>query len=36
LHAQRRAEARNRRIRVQTMKHDRRLNKVLAFSGRSE
>ena len=34
--AQRASEDRSRRIRIQTMKHDQRLHKVLAFSGRSE
>ena len=34
--AQRASEDRSRRIRLQTMKHDQRLHKVLAFAGRSE
>ena len=34
--AQRAAEARSRRVREQTLKNDRRLHRVLAFSGRAE
>jgi preprotein translocase subunit SecA len=34
--AQFRAERRNREIRMQNLHHDRRLDRVLAFSGRGE